>query len=99
MFPTLGEGYGLVLLEAMSCGLPVICSDYAGGNDAVVDGKNGFVFSASNDYELKCKIEWFINNRELLPQMSRSANESVQSLTWDNYYDGIRKSLREILED
>ncbi len=99
VFPTLGEGYGLVVLEAMSCGLPVICSDYAGGNDAVVDGENGFVFPAGNEHELQNKIEWFIKNRQILSQMSKKANESVQNLTWFNYYDSIGNTIREILED
>ena len=49
-FPTqrAGESLGLVGLEAMACGVPVICSDFAAPADYVVEGVNGFQFAVGD---------------------------------------------------
>ena len=43
VFPSLGEGMSLAAIEAMGCGLPLICSTNSGVNDYIIDGVNGFV--------------------------------------------------------
>lgn len=93
IFPTLGEGYGLVVLEALSTGTPVITSDLAGGNDAITDGENGFVFKAGDDEELKEVIQYMIDHIDSIPDMSTKARESVKELSWNNYYNNIQQSV------
>lgn len=95
VFPTLGEGYGLVILEALSCGVPCIVSNLAGGNDIITNGYNGFEFAAGNDEELKRCIDWFLQNPEKIKEMSRNSKESVSQQTWNNY----NKRLVKIVED
>ena len=58
IFPTEreGESLGLVALEAMACGTPVIASNYAAPGKYVVDGYNGFKFEVGNEYDLAEKI-------------------------------------------
>ncbi len=49
IFPTLSDPWGLVVNEAMACGLPIIASDAAGcAADLVHDGENGYVVPAAN---------------------------------------------------
>ncbi len=49
------EGFGIVLLEAASCGLPVIASDLEGIKDAVYDNQNGYLVESGNpDAYIKC---------------------------------------------
>lgn len=99
IFPTLGEGFGLVVLEALSSGLPIICSNQAGGNDAIIDGYNGFVFEAGNDIDMKRKIDWFLDNKEKISKMSENARKSSLKYTWENYYVNINNSIDQVILD
>lgn len=97
VFPTLGEGFGMVNLEAMSCGLPLIISNKAGGNDLIDEGKNGFQFEAGNDDELKDKIQWFIDHPNEIREMSFNARSTAEKYTWDEYYTKVCKAVKEIV--
>lgn len=97
VFPTLGEGYGMVILEALSCGVPCIVSDLAGGDDAIVEGYNGFKFKAGDDDDLYNKILWFINHPDILPEMSLNSRKSVENQTWQSYYDCVVKAVEAIM--
>ncbi len=92
LFPSLGDGFGFVVIEAMAAGLPVICSSNSIGYDAVQDGKNGFVYQTGNVDELEEKIEYFLENRLEIERMGREAIVTTQRYTWDNY-DSLVKSV------
>lgn len=48
IFPSKREGLSVALMEAMACGLPVICSDIRGNHDLIIDGKGGILVNASS---------------------------------------------------
>ena len=64
------EGYPLSILEAMSCGLPIIASDVGGVNEAIKDGFNGFLIPRHNSEYLKNTINKLINTYELRQEIS-----------------------------
>lgn len=97
VFPTLGEGYGMVILEALSCGVPCIVSDLAGGDDAIIEGYNGFKFKAGDDDDLYNKIMWFMNHPDKLPELSQNSRTSVEKQTWQSYYDCVVKAVETIM--
>lgn len=91
------DGFGMVTLQAMSCGLPVIISEMAGSRELINDGENGFIVPASNDQLLAKKILWFYNNRSAGRQMGSKNRDIVsENYTWSRYgqrYLNIIKKL------
>ena len=84
------EGLAVVQLQAMACGLPVICTENTGGAEIVDDGVNGFVIPIKNIDILKEKILYLYNNNNKLKEMSLNAHEKAQSnLSWENYGNKI----------
>ncbi|MDR7079576.1 glycosyltransferase involved in cell wall biosynthesis [Neobacillus niacini] len=98
VFPSLGEGMSLAALEAMSCGLPLICSTNSGVNDLIVEGENGFVVPIGNSEAIKEKVDWFLNNREQIEKMSDNARVTALKYTWENYEYNVVKALNSIIE-
>lgn len=58
VLPSLEEGFGLVVLEAMRAGLPVILTSAVGGKDFVTDGVQGWVVPPANSDALRQKLLW-----------------------------------------
>ena len=84
VFPSYFEGFGLVIGEAMACGLPVLASDATAGPD-VLDDSCGRVFPAGDlDALVEC-LRFFNRNREKLPAMRQAAHRMAKKLTWKNY--------------
>ena len=84
VFPSYFEGFGLVLLEAMACGLPAIASDASAGPDIITD-QCGRLMPCGNIEALVEILRWFGKNRQQLPAMSRSARSQAERFTWENY--------------
>lgn len=99
VFPTLGEGYGMVVLEALSTGTPVLISNLAGGDDAIDNYQNGIVYEALSEEALKEAIDWFLNNREKIPEMSAKARGTALKYTWEHYHKHYASELLKILND
>jgi glycosyltransferase involved in cell wall biosynthesis len=84
VFPSLLEGLGLVALEAMACGCPVIVSRNGPG-DVVRDGVDGFVVPASDSEALAAAIEKMYIDREMRERMGRSARAQAETFGWHRY--------------
>lgn len=97
IFPTMGEGFGLVLLEAMAAGLPVITTKNCGGADIVLENENGFLIDVGNTDALVEKILWFKNHPKDNERMSMNAISTAQIYTWEKYEMGIFNSIVDIL--
>jgi glycosyltransferase involved in cell wall biosynthesis len=84
VFPSFFEGFGLVLLEAMACGLPVITTDATAGPD-IVDNQTGQVVPVGNVDALTDSLRWFADHRDRLPEMRKAARTKAETFTWENY--------------
>lgn len=98
ILPSLSEGMARVGIEALGCGLPLICTDHSGVNDLIVDGENGFVIPTCDDEAMKEKIQWFIHNKQEIPRMSKCAEATGRRYTWDAYYANYHAVVRKIIE-
>ena len=79
-----GELFPLVILEAMACGTPVVCTDVGGMPEAVRDGENGFVVPASDPQLLDERVRTLLDDDAVFRRMSACAQETVsERFTWD----------------
>lgn len=99
VFPSLCEGLSLSVLEAMSCGLPVLLSDHSGANDVVKNQVNGLVFSAGNDDQFEACIRWYMNNRDKLLYMGEEARKTAMTYSWENYYENYYEHIKRIMNE
>jgi len=87
--PSIVEGRALVQQEALACGLPLIVTPNAGGEDLIEDGQTGFLVPIRSPEAIAEKIAWFAENRDALPQMRRNAVAKAAEYTWDRYGNRI----------
>ena len=97
VLPSLGEGMAMVILEAMGTGTPVLISDMTGGNDIIENGMNGIVCKAGSETSLFNAIEWYMNNRDKIPNMSLKAHDTALGYTWEHYHKSYGEQILNIL--
>jgi glycosyltransferase involved in cell wall biosynthesis len=93
VLPSIVEGRALVQQEAMACGLPLIVTRNAGGEDLIIEGETGFLVPAGSPEAIAEKIEWFVGNRGKLPGMRVAARAKAAELTWLAYGDAILHAI------
>lgn len=98
IFPSLADGFGLSVLEALSFGVPVICSSNAGASDLITNGYNGFIVPASDGNAIVERLLWFSNNKEKFDVMRDNARESVEKYTWENYNQLLKTVIEKVVE-
>lgn len=93
VLPSIVEGRALVQQEAMACGLPLLVTRNAGGEDLVIEGKTGFLVPPGDPAALAQKISGFLENRDQLPAMKEAARAKAAELTWHAYGQQILHAI------
>ncbi len=78
VLPSLEDGFGFAVAEAMACGLPVIVTDCCGAAEWVRPGESGWVVRAGDSENLAAALRNAIEHREVLPAMGRIAREEIE---------------------
>ena len=95
--PSIVEGRALVQQEAMSCGLPLLVTANAGGQDLVVEGETGWLVPIRSPQVLAEKLSWMADNRARLVQMRGNARVKAARYTWESYGQTIVGALHKAL--
>jgi len=96
ILPTLEDGFGLVVLEAMACGLPVIITEHAGAKDCVRPDVDGFLIPPYSAEAIADTLLHCYRNREKLHRMGISARRQAEQYSWKRYQDTLADHLRRI---
>ena len=93
VLPTLEDTWGMVVLEAMTFGKPILCSKWAGACEMVVEGENGYVFDPYNPEYLAKLMKHFIDN----PSVGASMGSQSKQLISQHTPEGAATFLSEIV--
>ncbi|RHA09994.1 glycosyltransferase [Megasphaera sp. AM44-1BH] len=99
VFPSLGDGFGLAVLEAAAVGLPLIISENAGVTDVIRNNKEGLVIPIQSSKAIEDAVTWFVNHPEAICPMGMAARAKALEYTWERYYKTAAEQIRRSLHD
>lgn len=98
VLPTLCDGFGMVITEAMAQGLPVITTYNSAGPDVITDGENGFLLEAGNVEQLANRLKWCVENKFQLKNLGKNALVKAASYSWQNFGKHLVKEVTSRIE-
>lgn len=93
VLPTLADSFGLVHLEAMACGVPVITTPHCGS--VVRDGQEGFLVPIREAGPLADRIAQLLADRPLRERLGVAARDRARQFTWQRYGERLLEALLE----
>jgi len=98
LFPSSTETLGLVLLEAMAAGCPVVGANRGGIPDIVSDGVNGCLYEPNQEGSLAAAVERLLGDASERSQLRRNAREEAERWGWAGATDQLRGYYRRLLD-
>jgi glycosyltransferase involved in cell wall biosynthesis len=83
--PSIAEGFGLVILEAMACGVPVLCTTSTGGADIITHRQNGLLIEPGSATAIEQQLVWALTHRDELFQLGQAARREAEKHAWAEY--------------
>jgi glycosyltransferase involved in cell wall biosynthesis len=99
VFPSLFEGFGMVITEAMAHGLPVITTPNTAGRDLIESGRNGLLVPAGDAATLATAMEWCLQHPAEALEMGHEAARSVSSWQWAEYRSALAAVVGDLLSE
>jgi starch synthase len=97
VFPSLFEGFGLVVLEAMAQGTPVITTEHTCGPDVIDNETDGFIVPIRSAEAIAEKIELLNADRERLMSMKDAARRKAEAHPWKTYRERLLMMAQEVM--
>jgi len=96
VLPSIEDGFGLVIAQAMACGVPVVATTHTGGPDLITDGKDGFIVEPRSPDAIAGRLQYLFDHPEERAAMGRAALGTVRSLGgWTDYAERVLRAYRE----
>ena len=99
VMPSQYESFGMVALEAMACGTPVVASEVGGLAFLVRDGETGYTVPASDPEALAAKLKDIIIDKDLRHRMGEQAAEFAQGYDWHLIADQVVNLYQDVIDD
>jgi len=99
VMPSHYESFGMVALESMACGTPVIATQVGGLQHLVLDKETGFTIPNDNPDALEEKITVLICKPELREKMSKSSASYAQSFSWNTITNNLIEIFEKTIKD
>ncbi len=92
------EGLSMVQLQAMSSGLPVICTRNSGGEEIIDNNVDGFILPIRDTEILKTKIKYLYENKNILKDMGNEAKKKASNkFSWESYGKNVIQTYQKLL--
>lgn len=98
LFPSLFEGFGLVITEAMSQGTPVITTDRTAGPDLIEHDRNGWLVEAGSTRSLQELLEKIISDRKHIEEVGRAAIATAEKRPWHKYGEELSAKIQGLMK-
>mgnify|MGYP005846986187 CR=1 FL=1 len=98
VLPSLVEGFAHVILETMSCGVPVVATDHTCAPDVLDDGQHGFIVPIRSAEAIAGKLAWGLDHRAELAEMGAAAARQAGQFTWPRFREGVRRAYQGIVD-
>lgn len=95
--PSYHESFGMVAVEAMACGVPVVASRVGGLISTVREGETGYLIPWRCPEAFAERLELLLNNESLRDGLGRAAQQAALSLSWDRIADQVESLYRGLL--
>jgi glycosyltransferase involved in cell wall biosynthesis len=95
VMPSLAEGFGLVYMEALGKGLPILCTTNSGGPDIIRDEVEGFIVEPGDAEAIADRIQRCLSDETILPAMTGAARRCAEYWTWARFRGGIVGALEQ----
>ena len=97
VFPTREDVWGMVLVEAMMFGLPILGSKWGGAVEMVQNDENGYIFDPHDPETLADAMERFIQNPELIQTMGAKSRQIMSEYTPDSVAESLEAVVQTIM--
>jgi alpha-maltose-1-phosphate synthase len=96
--PSLHEGFGLVILEAMAQGLVVITTPHTAGPDLIADAVDGFIVPIRSSEAIEERLTRLIVDKKLLAEMKLAARRKAEMRPWETYRQEFASMARALIQ-
>jgi glycosyltransferase involved in cell wall biosynthesis len=97
VFPSLFEGFGLVLTEALSQGLPVITTPHTAGPDLIRDGVEGFIVPIRDGAAIALRLAELAGDRDQLVAMRGACLRRAAEISWSTYQNSLVEAVAPLM--